>query len=297
MSGRAQQRRGVDRLERELLVFGIDQRLDVGERRAGLHRDDQLVRFIGRHRIQRRQIEQRIGRHRLADQPLGAMADDFQRLLAGDRRAHHLLDILASRTFRVSTLSEIKFAHRTGPECGNAGFGDFDRPALRSPADQPALKARSAIEAQPSRQMRTAFAPVQTGATERTGWFANMISMPSPARNARYRMDIRQRFGRGRSVRDMDTSIVVELNLRTIDPWSRLSAADTNRWRRSWSVLISRGANRNLPNCSAGDRPSEHFGAVMAIMNFSPGQFHHLDPNKTRSDQHASICNGHENRK
>ena len=31
------------------------------------------------------------------------MADDFQRLLAGDRRAHRLLDVLASRTFRVST--------------------------------------------------------------------------------------------------------------------------------------------------------------------------------------------------
>ena len=30
---------------------------------------------------------------RLADQALGAMADDLQRLLAGDSRAHHLLDI------------------------------------------------------------------------------------------------------------------------------------------------------------------------------------------------------------
>ena len=69
----------------------------------GLHRDDQFVRLIGGHRVERRQIEQRIGRHRLADLPLGAMADDLQRLLAGDRRAHHLLDILASRTFRVST--------------------------------------------------------------------------------------------------------------------------------------------------------------------------------------------------
>ena len=91
--------RGVDRLERELLVFGIDQRLHVGERRAGLHGDDQFVRFIGRDRVQRRQIEQRIGRHRLADLALGAMADDLQRLLAGDRRAHHLLDILGVTYF------------------------------------------------------------------------------------------------------------------------------------------------------------------------------------------------------
>jgi hypothetical protein len=51
------------------------------------------VRLIRRHRVQRGQIEQRIGRHRLADQPLGAMADDFQRLLAGKCGAHRLLDI------------------------------------------------------------------------------------------------------------------------------------------------------------------------------------------------------------
>jgi hypothetical protein len=91
--GRAQQRRGVHRLEGELLVLGVDQRQHVGERRAGLRGDDQFVRLIGRHRVQIRQIEQRIGRHRLADQPLGAMADDLQRLLAGNRRAHHLLDV------------------------------------------------------------------------------------------------------------------------------------------------------------------------------------------------------------
>jgi len=93
ISGLAQQRRGIDRLEGELLVFGIDQRLDVGERRAGLQRDDQLVRLIGHDRIERRKVEQRIGRHRLADQPLGAVADDFQRLLAGNCRAHRVLDI------------------------------------------------------------------------------------------------------------------------------------------------------------------------------------------------------------
>ncbi len=92
-AGRAQQRGSVDRLERELLVFRIDQRLHVGERRAGLHRDDQLVRFIGGDRVQFGKIEQRIGRHRLADQALGAMTDDFQRLVARDRRAHHLFDV------------------------------------------------------------------------------------------------------------------------------------------------------------------------------------------------------------
>ena len=34
----AQQPRGIDRLERELLVLGIDQRHHVGQRRAGLRR-------------------------------------------------------------------------------------------------------------------------------------------------------------------------------------------------------------------------------------------------------------------
>src|SRR2546426_209003 len=43
---RAQKRRGIDRFERELLILGVDQRLDVGERRARLNGDDQLGRFI-----------------------------------------------------------------------------------------------------------------------------------------------------------------------------------------------------------------------------------------------------------
>ena len=93
-AGHAEQRGRIDRLEGELLVLGVDQRLHVGERRAGLHRDDQLVRLIGGDRIQRRQVEHGVGRHRLADLPPRAMADDLQRLLAGDRRPHHLLDVL-----------------------------------------------------------------------------------------------------------------------------------------------------------------------------------------------------------
>ena len=95
----AQQRRGVDRLERKLLIPGIDQRLHVSHRRAGLHRDDQLVGFVGCHCIERRQIEQRIGSHGLADQPLRAVTDDFQRLLAGDRRSHGVFHILCITNF------------------------------------------------------------------------------------------------------------------------------------------------------------------------------------------------------
>ena len=92
-SGRAEQRRGIDGLEGELLVLGVDQRHHVGQRRAGLHRDDQLVRLVGGDGVERRQVEHRIGRHRLADLALGAMADDLERLLGGDRRPHRLLDI------------------------------------------------------------------------------------------------------------------------------------------------------------------------------------------------------------
>ena len=96
----AEQRRGVDRLEGELLVLGIDQRQHVVERRAGLDGDDQFVGLIGRHRIQRRQIEQRIGRHRLPDRALGAMTDDLQRLLGGNRRPHRVLDVLGIAGFQ-----------------------------------------------------------------------------------------------------------------------------------------------------------------------------------------------------
>ena len=102
VAGRAQQRGGVHRLEGELLVLGIDQRLHVGQRRACLHRDDQFVRLVGGDGVQRREIEHRVGRHRMADRALGAMADDLQRLLAGDRRAHHLFDV-----FGVSYLERI----------------------------------------------------------------------------------------------------------------------------------------------------------------------------------------------
>ena len=97
--GRAEQRRGIDRLECKLLVFGIDQRLYVGQRRARLHGDDQLVRLIGGHCAQRREVEHGIGRHRLADQPLRAVANDLERLLARDRLAHRLLDILGIAYF------------------------------------------------------------------------------------------------------------------------------------------------------------------------------------------------------
>jgi hypothetical protein len=97
---RAQQLRRIHRLERKLLVLGIDQRQHVGDGRAGLYGEDQLVRLVGRHGIQRRQIEQRIGRHGLSDHALATMANNFQRLLAGNRRTYCLLDVLSVSDFQ-----------------------------------------------------------------------------------------------------------------------------------------------------------------------------------------------------
>ena len=92
--GRSQKMRGIHRLESKLLVLGVEQRHDVRERRAGLHRDDQLVRLIGGHGVQRRQVEHGVGRHHLADQPLRSMANDLKRLLAGNGRPNRLFDVL-----------------------------------------------------------------------------------------------------------------------------------------------------------------------------------------------------------
>ena len=127
-AGHAQQRGGVDRLEGELLVLGIDQRLHVGERGAGLHRDDQLVRLVGGDGVERGHIEHGIGRHRMADRALGAMADDLQRLVVGDRRAHHLFDVLG--VSYLESIHAFKPEHcRHRPPCAQ----------LRTGADDPVI--------------------------------------------------------------------------------------------------------------------------------------------------------------
>jgi hypothetical protein len=85
-----------------LLVLGIDQRQHVGERGAGLKGHDQLIGLVGGDGIQRGDVEHRVGRHRVANAALAAMADDLERLLIGNRRAHHLFDV-----FGVSDLERI----------------------------------------------------------------------------------------------------------------------------------------------------------------------------------------------
>ncbi|MGY4414534.1 hypothetical protein ACVWW4_006270 [Bradyrhizobium sp. LB7.1] len=91
--GRAEQRRRVHRLEGELLVLGIDQRQHVGQRRPGLERDNEFVGLVGGDGIQRGDVEHGVGRHRMTDAALAAMTDDLERLLIGNRRAHHLFDV------------------------------------------------------------------------------------------------------------------------------------------------------------------------------------------------------------
>ena len=70
----AEDRAVVHRLEGELLAFALDQRLDLGERRAGLGRQHQFLRLVQRHAAQARQIERQIGLARAAERALGAAA-------------------------------------------------------------------------------------------------------------------------------------------------------------------------------------------------------------------------------
>ncbi|MGX0997575.1 hypothetical protein AB7M38_004867 [Bradyrhizobium diazoefficiens] len=85
-----------------MLVLGIDQRQHVGQRRTGLKRHDQLVGLVGGDGIERGDVEHGVGRHRVANAALAAMTDDLERLLVGNRRAHHLFDV-----FGVSDLERI----------------------------------------------------------------------------------------------------------------------------------------------------------------------------------------------
>ena len=88
----------------------FDQRHHVRKRRAGLQRDDQFVRLVGGDGVERRQVEHRIGRHRLPDLAPGAVADDLERLLGGNRRPHRLLDIAGVSYFQdVQTLAPFPY--------------------------------------------------------------------------------------------------------------------------------------------------------------------------------------------
>ena len=99
----AEQRAVVHRLERELLVLLRDQRLDLGERRAGFGRQHQFLRLVQRDAVEAGEIERQVGLARAAERALGAAAHDSKRLAFGQRPAHGVLDVLGVPGFqRVS---------------------------------------------------------------------------------------------------------------------------------------------------------------------------------------------------
>ena len=116
--GRPEQRRGIHRLEGELLVLGIDQRQHVGERCARLHRDDQFVRLVGGDGIERRQVEHGIGRHRTWPmprlEPWPMISSGCSLAIAARTTAS---TSLASRIFRISTPTRLLCPRHP---CGNA---------------------------------------------------------------------------------------------------------------------------------------------------------------------------------
>ena len=72
--GPAEDRAVIHRLEGELLALALDQRLDLGERRAGPGREHQLLRLVQRHAGEPGQIERQIGLARAAERALASRA-------------------------------------------------------------------------------------------------------------------------------------------------------------------------------------------------------------------------------
>ena len=94
---RAEQRAVIHRLEGEFLIAGGEQRLDLGERRAGLGGEHQFLRLVERDAGQAREIEAQIPLRRAADAALRAMADDLERLALGQRPLDGGLDVRSRR--------------------------------------------------------------------------------------------------------------------------------------------------------------------------------------------------------
>ncbi len=89
---RTQERPVIHRLEGKLLVACRHQRLDLGERRASLRRQDKLFGLVQRDAGQSRQVDCRVPLRGPADGALGAAADDFERFFLGQRRTNDEFD-------------------------------------------------------------------------------------------------------------------------------------------------------------------------------------------------------------
>jgi hypothetical protein len=72
----------VRRLKRQALALAGEQRLQLGQRRTCLHRDDQLARLITDHAAQARDI-QHLALQRFTVKVLAAAAPDAKRCAAG----------------------------------------------------------------------------------------------------------------------------------------------------------------------------------------------------------------------
>ena len=111
----AQQRPVVHRLEGKFWFVFVQQRLDLGERRAGARREHQLLRLVKRDAGEAGEIERQIGLARPADRALGALPGQFQRLIVAERPAHGFLDFLRVAGFeRVSHCTYWSFRRARG---------------------------------------------------------------------------------------------------------------------------------------------------------------------------------------
>ena len=109
LAGRAAEQRAiVHRLEGELLVVLVQQRLDLGQRRAGFGREHQFFRLVQRDAGKPRQIERQVGLARPAEPALGALPRHLQRLVVAERPAHGVLDLLGVAGFQVFSVMASK---------------------------------------------------------------------------------------------------------------------------------------------------------------------------------------------
>jgi hypothetical protein len=76
-----------------------DQRLDLGERRAGAGAQHQLLRLVQRDTREAGQMERQVGLDRPPDPALRALAEDLERLALTQRPLHGLLDVLGIARF------------------------------------------------------------------------------------------------------------------------------------------------------------------------------------------------------
>ena len=91
----------IHRLEGQPLAACGGQRFHLGERRAGLRRQHQLLRLVERDAGQGRKVERRVPLRRPADRALAAPPDDFERLAARERPADRLLDVRRIARFEI----------------------------------------------------------------------------------------------------------------------------------------------------------------------------------------------------